>query len=519
MPNPFAVAARRQESVGTPSFRGASMSRLFADWAVATLSPDREIRWALRELRTRARDLVRNNPYAAGVVDSFADNIIGSGIRLKPRNLGPDEKPARRTNWAIENAWTDWGEDHATVDGVESWRSLQRLLIKTWVTDGEVFVREHRGSGAYAYQLEILDADLLDETHNVPADADGVEIRMGVEVDRRGRRLAYHFWKTHPSERGARERVRVPAAEVIHFFVRYRPGQTRGYSLFAPVLTTVKMVDGLTEAELVASRMAAAKMGFIENVSDEAIAAYGERLRILTEQGKEPDALLMDLAPGLIEELAPGQQFKGFDPDHPNTAFEAFLKVMLRGVARGFGMSYLTLTGDVADANYSSMRAGLLPERDHWRFLQVETASQFHRRVYLSWLPGALVSGRLVLPSMVASDYRAHVWRPRGWKWVDPLKDLLALELGIFLGVDSRQSGAAEQGRDFETVVDELRDEMDYAEQEDVYVGGSKGVFQAPADSPNPNGNGNGQAHQTNGRGQLLLNRITQLVEAQYGQD
>lgn len=90
---------------------------------------------------------------------------------------------------------------------------------------------------------------------------------MGVEMDANGRRRAYHFWKRHPTERGTRELVRIPAGEIIHHYVRHRPGQTRGYALLAPVLTTVKMVDGLTEAELVASRLAAAKMGFIRNES------------------------------------------------------------------------------------------------------------------------------------------------------------------------------------------------------------------------------------------------------------
>ncbi|MCH7532721.1 MAG: phage portal protein [Gemmatimonadetes bacterium] len=100
----------------------------------------------------------------------------------------------------------------------------------------------------------------------------GIEIRMGIEMDANGRRLAYHVFTRHPSEGLGRERTHVPAAEIIHFFVRYRPGQTRGYSLFAPVLTTLKMVDGLTDAELVASRLAAAKMGFIKNISPEAVA-------------------------------------------------------------------------------------------------------------------------------------------------------------------------------------------------------------------------------------------------------
>ena len=475
MANPFAVAARLQAGDWGASFHGTSHGRLYRDWVVAPLHPDTEIRWHLRELRGRARDLVRNNPYATGIVEAFADNIAGwYGIRMKPRITDANGDVLREINWEIERAWAEWGApEHASLDHQESWLELQRLIVKTRVTDGEVFVRERRGaSNPFAYALQFLDADLLDENYNVPPDERGREIRMGVELNRSGRPVAYHFFKHHPSERGTRDRVRIRADEIIHFFIRYRPGQTRGYTLFAPVLTTLKMIDGLTEAELVASRMGAAKMGFIENKNELAISAYATRLRALNEQGKKQDPQKLEMAPGVIDELLPGQEFTGFSPDHPNGAFEPFLKLMLRGVARGFSMSYLTATGDVSAANYSSMRAGLLPERDHWRILQQIQATRVHRRVYRDWIAMALLTDALRLPSPVASDYHDVEWRGRGWKWVDPLDDLIAAERGIALGTTSRQRIAAEHGDDYEVIVDELAEEQEYAAEQGVWVDG-----------------------------------------------
>lgn len=513
------------------SFHGASASRLFYDWAVAPLSPDSETQYALADLRARARDLVRNNPYATGIVEAFADNIIGwdPGIRLKPRVLLPTGEPARDINWRIEAAWNDWGApENCSVDGQDSWTDIQRLIVKTWVTDGEIFIRKRRGfENPYAFALQLIDADLLDANFNQPPNADGIRIRQGIEMDRDGRRLAYHFFKNHPSEDRSRERSRVAADEIIHFFVRYRAGQTRGFSLFAPVLTTVKMIDGLSEAELVASRMSAAKMGFIKNIQPPAVEAHAARLALLNDEGEDAEARLTDVAPGVLEELLPGQEFQGFDPTHPNSAFDAFLQVMLRGVSRGFSMSYLTLTGDVGAANYSSMRAGLLPERDHWRILQLATAGKVHRPVYRGFLGGALLTGALQLPTSVPTDYLAHKWRPRGWKWVDPVKDLMALELAIALGVDSRQHGAAEQGRDFEEVVDEIREELEYAAEQGVDVSGTKGTNAASNPMEIPGDDEDGSTDNGNGRGTsgaidrraVFLNRLHQLMEASDGQD
>lgn len=490
------------------SFRGASHGRLFSDWGASALHPDQETRYSLRDMRARARDLVRNNPYAAGIVDTFVDNIIGAkGIRLQPEVLGRDGKQDRDINLRIETAWREWSNEFASTDGVDTWLDLQRLLIRTWVTDGEVFIRQRAGwDNPHAFSVQLIDPDLLDENYNQPPGPDGVEIRMGIEMDAQGRRIAYHFWERHPADLpsiNARNRIRVPADEVLHFFMRTRVGQNRGYTLFAPVLSTVKMIDGYSEAELVAARLAAAKMGFITNNSAEAIDAYAQRLRSINDKGGDREARRFEIAPAVIDELLPGQGFQQFDPTHPNEAFDAFIKVMLRGVAKGFGVSYLTITGDLEGANYSSMRAGLLPERDHWEALQVFTYTKAHTRIYRTWRSAAMLAGALRLPTRVSADFSAHTWRPRGWKWVDPLKDLEAAQTGIALGVTSRTRIAAEQGVDFQVVVDELKDEEAYAEEAGVYVQGTKSSNQAQGQP----------TEQMNGNGQGPANRLQEVIK------
>lgn len=506
------------------AFRGAEMNRLYSDRWLAVNDPDTEIRYALRTLRAASRDLVRNNPYAAGVVDAFADNINGwDGIQLRPRITNPPNDPRgemlREVNWEIERAWVEWAEEYATVDGVESWFETERLLTKSWVQDGEVFFRRRRGwDNQHGYAIEILDPDLLDEDFNESRDRTGREIVMGVEVDEVGRRLAYHFWRRHPDSLGfrSRERTRIPADEIGHFFIRYRSGQTRGFPLFTPVLTTVEMIDGYSEAELVASRYHASKMGFIKNVSQDAIQAYAARLALQTDREKGDFRRRVKMAPGMVEELIPGQEFQGFDPMHPNDAFDPFLKTMLRGVARGVGMSYLTLTGDVGEANYSSMRAGLLPERDHWRALQNLIARRIHNRVvYRDWIRMALLSGAVDLPSPVASDYHAVEWRGRRWQWVDPSNDLEAAEREVKLGLNSRQRLASDRGHDFETIVDESKADMDYARENGVFVGGIESPPRNRTESASANGKGTASANR-NGNGRPD-SRALRFLEAYDG--
>lgn len=479
MANPFAAAAAIQRRAST--FAGANQGPLYADWRTALLSPDREIQYSLRVLRGRARWLVRNNPYIAGFVQAFADNVVGAeGITLQAKVRNRLGNLQEKTNFAIEAAWKEWDfPENASLDGCDSWVDLQRLAAQCLPTDGEVFFRERKGAGnAFGYALQQLDPDLLDETYDVPPDRDGVEIRMGVELDRDGRPLAYHFWKRHPADRyfSRNDRVRIPAAGtpdaerdggILHLFVRYRPGQTRGVTWYAPVLTSVKMLDGYTEAELVAARTAAAKMGFFQQTKD----AAGGLVTSASPQGGAASPTMSGGA-GSIDFAPAGYEFREWDPQHPNSAFGDFVKAILRGVARALGVSYLTLVGDLREANYSSMRAGLLPERDHYRVLQVWFAKRFHRRVYRSWVGMALVSGAVKADSRLASDHMAVEWQGRGWTWVDPVKDLDAAERAIRLGLDSRKRLSAERGRDFEDNVDEIAEEESYARRQGVSVAG-----------------------------------------------
>ena len=71
-------------------------------------------------------------------------------------------------------------------------------------------------------QLQILEADHLDETYNTVA-PNGNEIRMGIEFDKAGKRAAYWMFREHPGEvfmtvRNQFDRIRIPASEILHAY-------------------------------------------------------------------------------------------------------------------------------------------------------------------------------------------------------------------------------------------------------------------------------------------------------------
>lgn len=459
----------RQSSV----WSGASTDRLYQDWDAWTTSPDFETRYAFRLMRARARSLAKNNPWIVGFLDELANNIVGAnGIRLHAQIKNALGTLSKATNQEIERGWEEWSyPENASADGHDSWTELQRIIIQTIAVDGECFVRRIQGAdNPFGYTLQIIDADLVDETYSRGAGPGQNRIVMGVEVDKHNRPIAYHVWTRYAEDMTGEPRTRepIPADQLLHLFPRWhRSNIPRGITWFAPVLTSVRHVGEYETNHLVASRAAAAKMIFIVNKSATAIENYEP-----PAQGEQPR--MWDMEPGVAAELLPGQEIAPFDPTFPTIAYEQFVSAVLRGVARGLKVSYLTLTGDLRGANYSSMRAGLLPERDHWRSVQIWFATHCHRLVYRDWIDVAALKRAVAVDNRLGSDYYDVAWHGRGWKWVDPFNDLKAAKLELDLGLNSRTRLHAERGTDYEDVVDELAEEQDYAEEADVDVSGNQ---------------------------------------------
>ena len=326
---------------GTQPFRGGNVDRLTADWLATILSPDDELRPSLRRLRARCRELARNNSYAKHYLTMLAVNVVGpTGIHMQATVRDNDKALNERINTAIEEAWEDWSRS-PTVDGKLSRVRMEHLLLRSIATDGEVLLRRWHNNdlNEYGFALEPLDADLLDDAYNVTPGNGRNEVRMGVEVDDFSRPLAYHIWDRAPSQAGTqgRFRERVPAADIIHLYDPLRVAQTRGVPWFHAVMQALNMLDRYEEAELVAARIGAAKMGFFSR-REGAAGSTGVDLKTDAEGNMQ-----MEANPGTFDFLPEGYQLDTFNPDHPSTAYAQFVKAALRRVATGLSVSYNAL--------------------------------------------------------------------------------------------------------------------------------------------------------------------------------
>lgn len=439
-------------------FDGAVVDRLTASWKAGNTVIDDELRTDLDRLRARSRDLFKNNEHAAKFRRMVANGVVGpEGFVLQAQTKKPNGDPDTGDNAAIEAAFWDWSaKENCDVTGRRSFVDMCRAVITATARDGEFLVRRKidRRAGRYGYQLQVLDVGRIDTAMNVAYANGRNAVVMGVEMDAYRRPVAY--WLRPLDTRtgnASTQRERVPATEIIHDFVAIEDEQTRGVPWLHAAMRILNDLKGYREAAVIAARVGAAKMGIYTAPDGQPAGAEGQ---------DEDGNWRTSAEPGQFDVAPPGYSFETYNPTYPHDQFDAFCKATLRGVAGAIGVAYNGLANDLEGVNFSSIRAGVLEERDEWMALQNWLISAFLLPVYTDWIYCALMNeaitgaGGVPLPATKRDKFMQHAWQGRRWQWVDPVKDINASVIAIANGLASPQQIAAQTGRDVEDVLDDI---------------------------------------------------------------
>lgn len=422
-------------------------------------------------MRSRSRALIRDASYAKRAKTIVVNNIIGSGIGVQAQVKTSRDSLNSRVNDEIEALWNSWSQaEFCHTGGSLHFPDIERQAMGQVFETGEIFIRKHYrsfGGSGVPFALEIIEPErVLDDMQPLSL-LQNAKIRMGVETDEFYRPLAYWIRKLHPGELrvmpGETDAIeRIPAEQMLHLRIIDRWPQTRGEPWLHTVIRKLNDLDSYTEAEIIAARASASYMATIETPQD-----WGDQT---STGGRE-----VVLEPGMVERLAPGEKFTFHTPNRPNQQIDPFMRLLLREIAAGTGASYESLSKDYSQSNYSSSRLALLDDRDLWRAFQSWFIRYFRIPVHRDWMQQAVFSGTAKTVSVEAfmtdpEKFCAVRFKPRGWTWIDPEKEVAAYKEAIRCGFTTTTDviSLTGGGKDIEDVLDERRQELNMMAEKDL---------------------------------------------------
>jgi lambda family phage portal protein len=460
---PFAPSGRRFYDAAKHDLRTAS-------WPSQPVHIDFILEMQLRTMVARSREQYANNDYVKNYIRILKRNVVGpKGVYLQVKATDTNKKLDTLANTAIEEAWWKWGKlGSCDVTGKLSWLDVEKQFISTIARDGEAVLRFMYGKNASpsGFAVQLIDPQRIPLFLKVEDLGNGNFIRQGIEFNEFGRPIAYYFTTKDTPEKaywgvgGPDNFLRVPADQIIHRFVTEFTGQKRGIPWGVSALWRMNMIKGFEQAAVTSARVGASKMGFLtreyetpEELADQAAGNNNDG----EPEACEDERYILDAEPGTFETLPIGWKAEKWDPAYPNGEFDPFNKAMLRGASAGMGVSYHSLTNDLTDVNFSSIRQGSLDERDEWMSLQEFLIEGLHDVVYGKWLAHHLLARKILvngnpLPFAKLEKYLNASWQGRRWSWIDPTKDVNAAVSSVDKLLRSPSDVIREQGRDPEEV-------------------------------------------------------------------
>ena len=472
------------------AYQGATNSGTFMGaWPARLQSADRDWGPARYSITARARDLRRNDPVAQAAVERKRNAAVGRGWRFisKPnaRALGIDPIIARKLGQQISTELQLYFYSYdfqSDAERRQNFGQQLRVAASHLFVDGEFLGKVEFADDEptrYKTRLRLIDPDRLS---NPMGQMDSATLFGGVETNARGVPQRYWIRERHEADVGfaagsmiwnAHARYSTPLGRpnILHGFDADRAGQTRGISRFAAALKSFRGFDKYSDATIQSAVINSLMVGYMHSSAGPEAVSESFSAQDLGDFEADREEFYkknpVHLGDAILPVLPLGDDLKMQTATKDVGSFESFVRAIIRLVAASLGETYEEISMDYSQTNYSSARAAAIHAwQDTVAFMGTLDA-QLAKPFVVAVLEEAFDSGYIVAPPGAPEFYDAidaycagrFLGPARGY--IDPTKEILAAAARIEAGISTLEDECAEQGKDYEDVLDQLQFEKE----------------------------------------------------------
>lgn len=428
--------------------------------------------------RENARGIYQDSLIARGIVGRLVDNVINTGMTRECSPIWSEIPEWKNKTDEQKYQWTEHVENlfklyanskESDVKGRLTFNQLQRLLYSLRVIEGEYFIilRYLNGSGRTSpVAVQILNNDQIQQPYDGPTTKAikerGNTCKHGIEYDATGKMVAIFVRDgdlySGPLKRIVAEGPKSKRRFIIHDANFESPAQFRG---FPEIASFVYELDRLTEYDI--NELEAVVAGALWFAAIETEKGASKKGPTILPAGaeinsnNEVEGGIAEVSVGskslLMQNLEPGQTFKGFQPNRPNPNFQAFEEVFENRIAGSLGMS-LSVYRQKFQSSYSAARAEILFFWNNVLRRRDDFTAGFLNPFFEAWFTEHVNEANIKAPGYNLPI--AHqAWLYGSWNGisrpvVDPLKEVNAVAKRQELGHTTREREAkAYNGSDY----------------------------------------------------------------------
>ena len=455
---------------------------MFAGWRPVAREPQSDVSMSWDLAANRATDMIHNSGWISGMVDQATADTVGVGLRLRSiphaEILGITEDEASELGDRIEQRFALWSGRAASFDieGRRAFGQMQASAFKSWLATGEIVGElpfRRRPGDRYGTKFRLIPSFRLSQK---TAHEDGLV--SGVRMDGDGYPIGYVF-NRRDNLTGYREQD-VPARDawgrqkVVHIFDG-TVGTVRGITPLVPALQVCRQFDQLSDATLMAALVQSVFAATITSTdpTEDSLAGFltpQEQARLASQGLSTYDAWFEAQAGwydravlnvgmnGRVAHLFPGQKMEFHTSHHPNSGYKDFSLHLLREIARCFGLTYESATGDYEKATYSSVRMAVNSIYEITKYRRKNVVAPFCQAIFEAWLEEEIELGGVEFPGGIAGFHANRAAACRA-EWIgapkpqaDDLKTAKANQVYRSMGVITDQQIANDLGLEIEDV-------------------------------------------------------------------